>query len=380
MGNNLKGKPLGKGLSQRKDGLYEARLTLPSGCRSGKTFQFLGDARRWLEEEKRRNAHLTSLTDITLDEWFQEWVAIKGGYVKSGTVAQYKSQYKNVLQKYLGEMKVRDIKVMHIQKLINDMSLKYKRSTVVNYKNFIFELFDYAVDNEIITSNPANKRIHVPRETVGRYPGVLKSDRSKVLTANEQKSLVKALQKYKDLNVFLFVLQTGLRAGEVAGVKWSNIDFKKKTLKVDSQAMYTRDNGKYVAREDTPKTENGNRIIPLTDEAIRILNEQKKIKPEIIQFEYIDYVFLAKNGMPLKNNNLNRILATASETAQIPHISMHTLRHTFATRCVEGGMKPKTLQAILGHASVTTTMDLYVHVTEDELVTEIGKVSERLCV
>ena len=380
MGKNLKGKELGKGLYQRKDKKYEARFTTKRGDRISKTFDALADAKQWLSDNHKEDELLGLSKDITLDEWFKKWIAIKKGLVKSGSLAQYRSQYKKIGRE-LGDMMLRDIKPIHIQGLINEWSETYKRSTVCNYRTFLSDIMQYAVDNELIRTNPVGRRVRVPRAAKDRYPGLKNYDRVKVLTVSDQEQLLKSINKYKGADIFRLTLQTGLRTGEVTGLKWENVDFEKRVLHIRSQAMYIRgENDRYVVREDEPKTINGIRDVPLTDEAERILRRKRLQPPEVTNIEFAGYVFLSNRGTPIKDVNLNMMLKAACKKVGIPKATMHTLRHTFATRCIEGGMKPKTLQMILGHANIKTTMDLYVHVTEDEKHAEINKVQNRLSV
>jgi site-specific recombinase XerD len=100
----------------------------------------------------------------------------------------------------------------------------------------------------------------------------------------------------------------------------------------------------------------------------------RKVRDE--QFD--DIVFLNRNGQPLKNSSYDTYIYRVADKAGIDRLSMHTLRHTFATRCIEGGMKPKTLQMILGHSNIGITMNLYVHVTEEEKGLEMARVEETL--
>jgi site-specific recombinase XerD len=129
-----------------------------------------------------------------------------------------------------------------------------------------------------------------------------------------------------------------------------------------------------------PKSKSGYRTIPMTQKAYDILQYKyaerniRKVRDE--QFD--DIVFLNRNGQPLKNSSYDTYIYRVADKAEIDRLSMHTLRHTFATRCIEGGMKPKTLQMILGHANIGITMNLYVHVTEEEKELEMSKVEETL--
>ena len=117
-----------------------------------------------------------------------------------------------------------------------------------------------------------------------------------------------------------------------------------------------------------------------TDEAIRILKAQKEKnrKIKVIPMEWSEQVFLCRKGEPVKNSTYDTALFKICDKVGIKRFSMHVLRHTFATRCIEGGMMPKTLQKILGHSNIGITMNLYVHITEEEKLKEINLVAEAL--
>nr|MCR5255153.1 tyrosine-type recombinase/integrase [Acetatifactor sp.] len=99
---------------------------------------------------------------------------------------------------------------------------------------------------------------------------------------------------------------------------------------------------------------------------------------KLVPIEWNDVVFLCRNGTPVKNSTYDTGLFKYCDRVGIPRFSMHVLRHTFATRCIEGGMKPKTLQKILGHSNIGITMNLYVHITDEEKHREIDLVADAL--
>lgn len=179
-------------------------------------------------------------------------------------------------------------------------------------------------------------------------------------------------------NQYALILQTGLRVGEMIGLKWSDVDIKNRVIHV-RRTMECRNNTTGW-RISEPKTVNSIRDIPLTSEAVEILKEQKqKLRSlKIMHVEWTDMVFLNQDGMPVKNNSYDAQLSRCCKKAGLPRFSMHILRHTFATRCIEAGMKPKTLQMILGHSSIAITMNLYVHVTDDEKRKELEEVESML--
>ena len=118
----------------------------------------------------------------------------------------------------------------------------------------------------------------------------------------------------------------------------------------------------------------------MTEEAIEILRLQKKKNQsiDIISLEWRELIFLCRKGTPVKNSTYDTMLFKLCDKAGIPKFSMHVLRHTFATRCIEAGMIPKTLQTILGHSNIGITMNLYVHTTEEQKHKEIDRIAEAL--
>lgn len=200
----------------------------------------------------------------------------------------------------------------------------------------------------------------------------------RVLTIDEQKIFLNTAKHYSGYNQFAFILQTGLRFGEMCGLKWDDIDFENRILHVRRTLHYLCSPTRWVF--GPPKSAAGIRDIPLTEEAIAILKNQKaflELGP-IIPEEFSDLVFVGRNGTPSPNSAYHATLKRICQAANIADISMHTLRHTFATRCIEAGMRPKTLQAILGHSTIGVTMDLYVHVTEDARKVELKGVEDAL--
>lgn len=172
----------------------------------------------------------------------------------------------------------------------------------------------------------------------------------------------------------MFILQTGIRSSELRGLKWSDIDFENRIIHIQRNVTYDSNNNKFIVGE--LKTNSGYRDIPMTEIASEILTNIKRNianKTNMLPFEFIDHIFLNSNNKLIPNSNYDSYLKKICNKAGIEKISMHTLRHTFATRCIESGMKPKTVQKILGHANISMTMDLYVHVTEDEKEKEMQK-------
>ena len=152
----------------------------------------------------------------------------------------------------------------------------------------------------------------------------------------------------------------------MVGLKWKDVDLKSKTIQIRRSMEYRYSAKKWRIGE--PKSKSGYRTIPLTEEAVAILKKQKEKNKRIseISTEWEEFVFLCRKGTPVKNSTYDTALFKICDKAKIPRFSMHILRHTFATRCIEAGMKPKTLQMLLGHSNIGITMELICYILLEE--------------
>lgn len=375
MGKSLKGKELGVGITQRKDGRYSAKFKSKAGKRIEKYFDKLAEARKWLSEAKYEDAHgdISSSTDMTVDVWFNYWISeIKAKTVRWSTLSSYKDRYNKNIKEIIGGMIVSDVKPMHCQNVLNAMDNNgYAGSSMQRTKAAMSAMFEDACENGLTAMNPITKSVKCPKKP---------EKNTRVLTLDEQEKFLTAAKESINYNHFLFILQTGVRSSELRGLKWNDIDFQNHIIHIRRNVTHDSNNNRFITGE--LKTSSGQRDIPMTQTAYDLLTAMKcrqaSRKQKVISFEFADHVFLNRNGKLLPNSNYDRYLEKICDKAGIERISMHTLRHTFATRCIESGMKPKTLQKILGHANISMTMDLYVHVTEDEKEKEMQQF-EQMC-
>ena len=386
---------LPKGITLRKDGLYMGRFKYQN-----ETYTIYGKNVKKLEKELSELRYevehgLKGKGDnMTLNAWFDVWLHdYKSKTVRESTMVRYTDQYNQYIKKELGLRRLSQIKPIMLQRRFNQMAaVDYSTKTIADTYNVLHSMFKLALQNNIIFRNPCDAVI---------LPKTKEKDR-RVLTIEEQKEVLEHAKGRICEPLVRVALGTGMRAGELQGLTWDDIDFKNREIHVNKTLVYIRDraNGKYYFKFQSPKTKSGSRTIPMQEDVYQALKRQR-VQVKEMQIHATNWnqepgfenlVFLNVTGRPRQGmdfrNDLDRIEKAINknrkrqakeqgkEFESIPHFHPHSLRHTFATRCFEAGIDAKTVQNYLGHASIAITMDLYTHVTEDKARAEMEKLNQ----
>lgn len=393
MGLDLKGKELGKGLSQRKNGTYQARYLDRHGRRVTlydrnlyRLKEDLKAAQDGLKEEKKefRNSNKKGMT---LDKWFETWMDVyKYGKLRESTRLHYIQIYQKHIAPTLGRKQIADISHAQVQKLVNNLDQDgVGYSTKSRCQILLYDMFSKAILDDYVFKNPAKAIAMRDKERFER----------RVLSEDDQRDFFETAAGTFYNNLFVVAVNTGLRQGELCALTPDDIDFDNHTLEVKRTLLYIKmaEDDKKEFHFGDPKTTSSVRTVPLTKQCEEALKKQltqrniifSKLSAKPVEgFE--DLLFVTKYGTPLCNELVceaigkivNEINTMRDEADKFESFSCHCFRHTFATRCFEAGVSPKTVQSYLGHSSLQMTMDLYTHVTEDKKLTDIQLLEEKM--
>ena len=322
------------------------------------------------------------LPPITFHEWFEEWISTYKVHCKPLTIYTYRSVFRRCIDPRFGERPLSGLTVHEAQIWLNSLSGKYSRTILNTAQILLYGMLEQARKNGILDKNVMEYTSKPPSRSPKKVS---------VLTAKEQLDFLYFAKNANFYNMYRLAMLTGMRIGESCGLTWECVDFEGSRILVQSTLDYTRERGLYL---ETPKTRSSLRTIPILPATEQVLRDQKALQAKqkseagsrwipLKQMENL--VFTMPTGTPIYqasvHNDLNRIITLMREAGRLTpdrHFTFHTLRHCFATRCVEGGMQYKTLQTILGHSSLSTTMDIYSHCLPDTMREEMEMVLKNL--
>lgn len=340
----------------RKDGKYGASVTI-QGKRVQKTFKTQKEAKAWRKEmlHQIEDGLTYKGANYSLGMYLKEWLDGKRSSIKPHTHEQYDQVVKTHINPYLGKVKLKDIESFQIQRFYNE---KLKNGTSESTVYLIHRVLRCAL-------RQAYAMGLIPRNPISPIKSP-KPKKKEMRTYNDYQArdLLRAAEG-TDLEALLFVeLATGLRIGEIIGLKWSDLDMETGTLRICRQVQRVKDVGLVFSE---PKSEKSRRLIILGPEAIKRLQKhadrqyQQKLFAGDRWMEN-DLIFPNTIGKPKEQNRLLKDFKILADAAGLPRIRFHDLRHTAATLMLQEEVNPKIVQEILGHSDINLTLNTYSHV------------------
>jgi len=342
----------GENIYKRKDGRWEGRYKCGFD-KTGRTkyrsvyAKTYSEVKTKLLDLKKSQEHFQPSGHLTVENLFTEWLSAVRLKVKESTYANYCMKIEKHLlpafgKVYYEKLHSRMIHSFMEQKLSTGLSAKYVSDIVV-----VFKSMAKYMSREYGYQNPLANVILPKKE----------KKEMRMLSDSEQKTMCsKAMREINSTNLgFLLSYYVGLRVGEICGLRWDDIDFEKRILTVNRtvQRITEKSNGKstrlYIG---SPKSKSSARSIPLPSFMVTLLQEYRKDD---------SFYLLSGTQAPVEPRTMQYRFASFLKRAELPSINYHALRHMFATNCVKLGFDAKTLSELLGHSSVETTLNRYVH-------------------
>lgn len=390
MGKNLKGEELGDGIIQKKNGVYEARYVDRFGKRKSVSGKDLKDVKRRFRQAIYENQQEINIKeDIKLNDWYEKWMNVyKYNVIRDNSKRHYNHIFRNHISPYLGNFYIKDITQLQIRELIKKLDKEgYQYETKNKVRLLLLDMFNKAMIDEFVKRNPA-KGISIKRD---------EEKEIRVLSVEDQSDFFDCCKGTFYDNLFCVAISTGMRVGELAALRWEDIDFENKVIRVRRTLVYQKydEDDKKTFHFELPKTKTSIRDIPINRQCEIALKKQYmqknvvKMKAPVekkVDEQFGDLLFTTKFNTPLNSQIVcdaikkivDEVNLTRDITEEMEVFSAHCFRHSFATRCFEGGIKPKTVQKYLGHATLQMTMDLYTSVLKEHQMSEMEKLDEVL--
>lgn len=325
---------------------------------------------------------------LTVEKLYETWRSLKRG-IKASTQSGYVYVFESLIRPSFGKKRVVSVKRSDVRAFY--ISLLEERGvsigTLDNVHNVLQQVFQYAVDDDLLRKNPCDRVLKEIKLACSN----LKSEKKKALSLTQQLNFLKFLQDdekyYHWYPTFFIMVNTGLRVGELTGLRWQDIDLENGIIDVNHTLAYFdhKDSKGCYFSINTPKTVNGYRKVVMT-EAVKCAFRLQKAYQELEGLEskdeidgYDDFIFINRFGHVQHQGTLNKALRRIIRDYNVaavargikdpndllPHFSCHVLRHTYATRCVECGVSVKFLQYQMGHSEYQLTMNYYVTPTQE---------------
>ncbi len=341
---------------KRKNGSYASQVTI-DGKRLTKYFKTRKEANEWLLEMqiKIRNGVSLAGSKIPLSEYFEDYLKSIKTIVKPNTHSQYSQIVKQHILPIIGKYKLEDLKPNIIQQLYNyHLDQGVSERTVILIHAVLHRALKQAVLWGILSWNPSDGVIR-PKK---------KHNEMKVLNDHQVRTLLLAAKGTPMETLLQVEVTTGLRFGELLGLKWGDLDWGTRRLQIQRQVYRVKGQGLVFSE---PKTKAGRRTIILGKNTIEVLKNHWEMQQKTIVelgdlWKNNDLIFPSVTGTPTDQSNVFKRFKEILKSAGLPNIRFHDLRHTAATLMLKQKINPKIVQERLGHADISMTLNTYSHV------------------
>ena len=351
-----KRRPSGDGMvRKRDDGRWEGRIVVGHKENGNSIFRYVyAPTQKELSAKLRQHidryqgADLTEQSRMTLSEWIDQWLESMADTLRPNTLRNYRSYIENHIRPSLGDKQLARITPRDVQRFYEKLSGSLASGTVRRIHTTLHGVLKAAQQAHLIASNPT-EQITAPKFSYGE---------KRILTDEQLDAFMQVIAEDEIwYDLFYTELTTGLRRGEICGLKWEDFDEVSGTLKV-CRTVYRKDGGGLTAGDT--KTSAGTRKIVLPTSTAQVLCKRKKSA-------LTEWIFpnSLKPEQPADPGSAYRRLKVLLKQAGLPSIRFHDLRHTFATHALASGVDVKTLSGILGHTRAAFTLDTYTHTTGD---------------
>lgn len=345
----------GENIYKRKDGRWEGRYKkgrkengqLKYGYVYGVSYSSVKE--RLHAYKLKYQAIVATYGDSALsyEEWGILWIAQQKNILKRSTYSAYSYKLKKYVFPFIGHIPLNQLTDQEIQQMVDTWQISNLSSGTIHVLyQIVKKSLKVALEQQKILKTPC-ELIRLPKK---------KKNRPEALSKKEQLLLethAKSLPLYKGLPILL-ALDAGLRIGEIAALRWSDIDLDNRTLHIKQTYQRVPNNGitgKTILLLDTSKTESSNRVIPMSHNLHKCLSAWEK--------ESLSVYVCSNKTTPIEPRTLTYTFHKARKTCGMNYIHFHQLRHTFATRCIESNGDIASISKMLGHTSTQTTLDIY---------------------
>ncbi|MGB9791310.1 MAG: tyrosine-type recombinase/integrase [Thermacetogeniaceae bacterium] len=378
---------------QRKDGRWQGSVYLGSDPKTGKERKkiFYGKSEEEVTEKLRKFIAMRELglcaeeSNVTLEQWLDLWLTqYAKPRVRPTTYDNYEMIVRVHIKPQLGNIKLAKLQPRQIQIFYNYLLEKGRADgkgglsprTVTIAHVILHEALEQALKEGLVTRNVAE---------LCSPPKQIKKE-ARYLTLEEEKRFLSVLKDEPLRAAFILLLGTGLRRGELLGLRWQDVHIEENGegyIEVRQQLVKAKVNEKNTVIFEPPKTQKGKRIIPLPKWAVEALEVHRKKQEEHKakcgkRYKDAGLVFATSEGKPILPRNFHRSFKRLIEKAGLQNATIHSLRHTFASRLLELNEHPKVVQELLGHSQISVTLDTYSHVLPEVKKKAIAKLESHI--